>query len=229
MADFVVTTLHDELDAADTVAATADLGDLSLREALALANGDGATADTITFAAGLSGGTLFLANGELTIDTDGIIVDGDIDGDGTADIVIDADSSVLATDASSRIFNIDDGSAVTTIRATLNGLVIRDGVATDGGGIRLGTLDSLILTNTTVVGNRADKGGGIFGYGNNAITLTDSTVSGNYAGSAGGGIHSVEVSLGIGQPHLPPVTTLINSDVSNNSTAGDGGTVSYTI
>jgi CSLREA domain-containing protein len=46
MASFVVTTLADAVDAGDGV--------LSLREALVLANGNGATPDTITFAAGLA-------------------------------------------------------------------------------------------------------------------------------------------------------------------------------
>ena len=56
---------------------------LSLREALALANAD-ADADTIVFA---SAGTLTLTNGELGITTD-VTIDGDIDGNGTADITV---------------------------------------------------------------------------------------------------------------------------------------------
>ena len=59
MANFIVTTLNDELDAADTVAATANPNDLSLREALALTQENGAgVADVITFHPSLAPGTL---------------------------------------------------------------------------------------------------------------------------------------------------------------------------
>ena len=102
MANITVTTLADTVNAGDGVT--------SLREALALANGNGRDADTITFAAGLAGGTLFLTSGQqLAITTDGITIDGDIDGDGTPDITIDADSGPLANDAASRVFLIDGG------------------------------------------------------------------------------------------------------------------------
>jgi predicted outer membrane repeat protein len=215
----VVTTLDDELDAADTDLATVNLTDLSLREALALANGD-AGANTITFAAALSGGTLFLTTGqELAITTDGITVDGDIDGDGDADITIDADSAAGLDDAASRVFLINDGGAG-TIAATLNGLVIRDGNATDpftnraGGGIYVGDFDALTLTNATVSGNSAGgDGGGIGGDYRAAITLTNATVSGNSAGADGGGIGG-----GYGA-----AITLTNATVSGNSAGEHGG------
>jgi CSLREA domain-containing protein len=136
MADFIVTTLADTVDATDNV--------VSLREALALANGNGsAESDTITFDASLAGGTLFLTSGQqLAITTDRITVDGDRDGDGDPDITIDADPTGPDT-AASRVFFIDDGAA-TTISATLNGLVIRDGnVGNFGDG-------ATILDSTTV-------------------------------------------------------------------------------
>src|SRR5262245_25053222 len=87
---FTVTLLQDDqtFDGGDFAAETADGGGLTLREALGLAN-NAADADAIDFAAGLSGGTLTLAQGELTI-TQRVAVDGDINGDGVADIAIDA-------------------------------------------------------------------------------------------------------------------------------------------
>src|SRR5262245_25072253 len=112
MANYTVTTLADTVDGGDGV--------LSLREALALANGNGNASDTITFAPGLAGGTLFLTNGELTISTDAITIDGDINGNGTPDITISADSALGANDATTRVLTIDD-NAGTTIAATLNG------------------------------------------------------------------------------------------------------------
>jgi hypothetical protein len=242
----VVTTLDDELDAADTNLATVNLADLSLREALALANDDPTAGDTITFAAALSGGRLFMSQDqELAITTDGISIDGDIDGDGDADITIDADSAAGLDDAVSRVFLIDDGNDATTISATLNGLVIRDGNAPGafpagaGGGIFVGQADALTLTNATVSGNSAGfVGGGIFGNPNSSITLTNATVSGNSANYGGGifGFTGSSITLtnatlsgnsanyggGILGGYNNPIT-LTNSTVTGNSAGGDGG------
>ena len=82
MATFTVTTLLDE--AFDGSGDASDGAGLSLREALGLANANGAAeADEITFAAGLAGGTLFLTSKqELAITTNGITVNGDTNGDG---------------------------------------------------------------------------------------------------------------------------------------------------
>jgi predicted outer membrane repeat protein len=205
MANYIVTTLADVEDGSDGV--------LSLREALALANGN-AESDDVTFAAALAGGTLFLTNGQLSITTDGISVDGDIDGNGTADITIDADSAAGLNDAASRIFFISDGS-VDTISAALTGLAIQDGsVVGDGGGIYVGRSDVLTLTNVTVSGNSAgENGGGIFGYAGAGIVLTNATVSGNSAGEDGGGIYA----------DTGTATTLTNTTVTGNSAGEDGG------
>src|SRR5262245_51440116 len=109
MANITVTTLADTVNAADSV--------LSLREALALANGNGsAESDTITFAPALAGGTLFLTtHQQLAITTDGVTVDGDIDHNGTPDITISADSFLGANDATSRVFLVSDGGAYTGV------------------------------------------------------------------------------------------------------------------
>jgi hypothetical protein len=83
MAEFTVTTLADETFEGSETPAAPDGNGLSLREALGLANANGAAEpDTIKFDASLAGGVLFLQSGELTITTDGITIDGDIDGDG---------------------------------------------------------------------------------------------------------------------------------------------------
>ena len=61
----------------DTTADTVDAGDgvLSLREALALADADRATADTIEFAAAVQGQTIVLAGSQLTVNSD-VTIDG---------------------------------------------------------------------------------------------------------------------------------------------------------
>jgi hypothetical protein len=151
----VVDTLDDEDAATTDLATEADDGDgLSLREALAIANAN-ADFNAITFDASLSGGTLFLISGQrLSITTDGVTIDGDIDGDGTADITVDADSADGLDDAASRVFFISDNNNATTISAALNGLVIRDGKAAggSGGGIYIGQADGLCADQLHPVG-----------------------------------------------------------------------------
>jgi len=105
-----------------TVTNLNDNGAGSLRDALSLAH----TGDTIQFAPGLAGGTLVLTNGELDVTTN-LTINGDLDGNGTPDITIDAGGA-------SRVFN-EGGFGLS---ATLDGLVIRDGSATFGGGIAVG-------------------------------------------------------------------------------------------
>ena len=196
MADYVVTTLVDENDGGDGGT------DLSLREALALANGDPGF-DTITFDASLAGQTIVLANGQLTISAD-VIINGDIDGDRGADITVSGNNA-------SRVFHIEDGNAATTIAAELKGLVIRDGLAVVGGGIALGVAEQLLLTNSTVSGNRAEDGAGIYNSPNATVTLLDTTLSGNRAEFNGGGIFSYGTIL------------LINATVSGNMAEGNSG------
>jgi hypothetical protein len=216
MAIYTVTTLVDENDGG------AGGTGLSLREALALANATPADADTITFAAGLAGGTLFLTTGQqLAITTDGITIDGDIVGDSGADITISADSADGANDALSRVLLIDGAG---TIAATLNGLAIRDGSelgfgpgpAGLGGGIYVGSADALILTNSSVAGNSTSfHGAGVYGSGGAAITLVNSTVFGNSAGGNGGGV----------QGYTGSAITLVNSTIAGNYAGGNGGGV----
>ena len=199
MANFTVTTLSDE--ASDT--------GLSLREAIGLANTN-ATDDTITFASDLAGGTVFLTQGQLGI-VRNLIIDGDIDNDGTADITISADSVAGADDATSRVMEITDGSN-TTVSVTLDGLVIRDGRATFGAGISISQEEALTLINSALLDNDAGSfGGGIIGSEGSSITLINSTLAGNTAGSSGGGMIA------------GAAITLINSTVSDNSAGFNGG------
>src|SRR5262249_21345592 len=110
--------------------------------------------DTITFASYLAGGTLVLTGGELDI-TKNLTIEGDVDHNGAPDITISGNNA-------SRVF--DEGGF--GLSATLDGLIIRDGSATLGGGIEVGTADTLTLKNSQVTGNQASvSGGGIYGGG----------------------------------------------------------------
>ena len=115
MAYLTVTTPFDVVAPGD--------GQLSLREALTLANASDAP-DTIRFSAAVVGKTLVLTGGRLTINND-ITIDGN-NGGAAAQTTIDANQA-------SRVLSIT-GSGT---EAMLNGWVITNGHITDddGGGI----------------------------------------------------------------------------------------------
>ncbi|MGV3680222.1 MAG: DUF4347 domain-containing protein, partial [Acidovorax sp.] len=152
-----------------TVTTGADSGAGSLRQAIASAT----AGDTITFSAV---STVTLASGELVINKN-LIIDGDLDNNGTADVTIDANYT-------SRVLSITTGSTV-----TLDGLVITHGslsgvggnggtLSTDGGnalGAGISNAGTLTINNTSVTANGAGGGGGGAG------------VTNVYVGGGGGG------------------------------------------
>ena len=190
MATYTVDTKADIVDAGD--------GRLSLREALALADADPATADTILFAPAVQGRTIRLAGSQLTVNSDVTI-------DGGSGVTIDAHGK-------SRVLLVQgEGTDVALAHLTVTG-GRTTGSDEDGGGIRADFYTTLALDHATVSGNRTAGdyagGGGIAGF---SVTLTDSTVSGNRTGgdhAEGGGIDGFYV-------------TLTNSTVSDNRTAGE--------
>ena len=229
---FEVTTADDELDDLDglgtvTLENFGGLEDLSLREALALANLVPFTADTITFAntpgeAFEGGGTIRLSQdlGELVIASD-VTIDGDLDDDGAPDVTVTGDTrgdDATTTDplgnTISDFFNNNNGSdnvnvpalKLTNGMSTIDGLVIT-GV---GGGVYVSKDAAVSIIHSSVSGNHTRSGGGIRNDGN--LTLADSVVSGNYS-PYGGGIYNSGTA------------TLIHTTVSDNTclTGGGGG------
>ena len=235
--NYVVDNLVDENDG------NFDPGDLSLREALSLANFN-PVANTITFDGSLDGGTILLDNGlgELAV-TDSVSIDaGSLTGGLTIDAANGPDGN-FATGDGVRIFKIDDGTGtridVEIVALTLTGGdVAGDGGAifsvenltmtastiagnattggTDGGGI-FSSSGNLTVIGSTISGNKVfGSGGGIFkSFGN--MTITDSTISDNMATQEGGGIHSSSTLVS-------QITTISNSTISGNKTfQSDGG------
>ncbi|MFW5642318.1 MAG: choice-of-anchor Q domain-containing protein, partial [Roseicyclus sp.] len=222
---------------------TNDSGAGSLRQAILDANASantGGDPDQIVFAASLAGAAIRLGSTLPTI-IEALTISGDVDGNGSADILITGDVdgddatdargvTLLATTAEADLADnvrLMDATAA----LTLDGLILTGGRATSdspvsgeaaGGAVR--ALGDLTLTNVTVAGNSTAGlfawGGGVSG---STVTLTNSTVRGNSTAgtnSQGGGIFGYET------------VTLTNSTVSGNSTAGDnsaGGGVSGTI
>jgi predicted outer membrane repeat protein len=183
-------------------------GDLSLREAIELANlypgADIIHFDPMLTADGQA--KILLTGGELAI-SDALA----IDGPGADLLTIDAQQQ-------SRIFDI----TATTGDCTIDGLTLTggkvigfvDGLATyNGGAIRsvttgLLTLDKLIVTANSTA-NSGLTGGGVFAKGD--LVLNQCTVSGNTSMGNGGGVF------------LGGDLTAVGSTVSNNSSIRYGG------
>ncbi len=205
----VVVTLVSAL----TVTNLADTGVGSLRKVLEYAAMKPG-ADTVTFDPALSGGTIRLASailvsdaGGVTIDASalpsGLTIDGDTDGNGTAD---------------TQLFTIASGSA------SMTGLSLRHGAGISVGAIS--NLATLTLTRCALSDNSAGisgSGGAIFNSGN--LTLTHCTLSRNNAGAGGAIFHSS------GTLTLTHCTVSGNdSGGSSGAISGSAGmTLSYTI
>jgi len=151
--NLVVNTLADENDGDYSV------GDLSLREAIGLANGSSG-ADTIMFAAALTASgpvAIRLSRGELRI-LDTVTISGpgvtlltvDASGnDPTPDSTLD-DGDVTNDGDGSRVFNIDDGTN-TLLTVSIAGLTLEGGdVRGDGGAIF--SRENLSVTDSTISG-----------------------------------------------------------------------------
>ncbi len=177
-----------------------DATECTLREAISAANLNGQS-DTIGFDSSLSGQEIELsaAAGGFDIQNDSPEEDLTIDGPGAGDLAVDGNGQV-------RPFEI--GSVV---KATIEGLTIKNGfAATYGGGISNSSISgTLTLANSTISGNSSSNyGGGIYNIG--TMTVTNSTISGNSA-PLGGGIRS------------DGTMTVTNSTISGNSTSSAGG------
>ena len=216
----VVDTLLDENDGDYTA------GDLSLREAIGLANGS-IGSDAITFDAQLSGQTILLTKGDLSI-VEGLTVDA-LSSVGA--LVIDASASDPTPDVKqgdgSRIFAIDadfrDDNDV--IDVVLSGLHLTGGDV-DGNGGAIDSEDNLELVEVTIDGNFATGNGGGVDVSNSDATLlvTGSTISRNIAGiGSGGGIqpHGFSTRGGGGIRLRSADATILNSTISGNRTVGD--------
>ncbi len=195
----VVTTLNDVV---------ANDGQLSLREAVALANA-GAGADVITFADGLSGTITLTSSMDLTSD---ITIDGDTNGDNQADITLSGGNAVgifyqsgSTTDVQLKSVNLINGNA------TFASIFGPGGFA---GGAIYATGGTLTFEDSTVSGNHAERGGGIYTKSTD-LKILSSLLADNSA--LGGG--AIQVS-GLGAAKS---ATVVNSTLTGNASAGFGG------
>ncbi|MEM9280793.1 MAG: choice-of-anchor Q domain-containing protein [Verrucomicrobiota bacterium] len=165
----------------------------TLREAINQANGN-AGPDAIGFAADLSGDVIVLNQGELAVSDDLVINASNL-----------AEPPVIDADESSRVVNLSGGSL------TLDGLTLRNGVATGNGGGVNTTSGAVSLINSTISSCSAETSGGGISSDSGAVSLLNSTVSNcsaenGSAAASGGGIYSNSGAVSI-----------TNSTVSGNS------------
>jgi hypothetical protein len=193
--ELIVSTLQDENDGDFSA------GDLSLREAIALAESD----ETITFDSNLSGGSIVLSQGELSIDRSL-----NIDGLGANNLTIDGNNSF-------RIFLVDDGNPDARANVSVSGLTIKNGYSfdssieyLDGGGFL--NRENLTVSDSALVGNRAGNGGAIFNTGNlqlknSLVTQSDGTGPINNDG----GVVSI-VNSTFAKNNVPGVSAIVNNN-----------------
>ena len=172
------------------VTSDADYGEGTLRQSVV----DAATGDLITFAPDLSGHTILLKSGQLTL---------------IKDLTIDASSLpagiILDGNHASRIFDVPR-----RVSATLKGMVLTNGFTDRGGAIQ--NLGYLQMTDCSVCGCQATvNGGGIYTL-ESPLIMTGCTVAGNQAGRGGGLWAGLSANL-----------YLTNSTIANTQALGDGG------
>lgn len=170
---------------------TNDYGPGSFRDALASA------APLIVFTNTLSGQTIHLTNGQLTISNSVGINAGNL----SAGIIIDAGGAA-------RVLEITAGKSV-----VFDSLTITNGNADAGGGILVDDDVKVTLTNCVVTGNVAGSGGGISISTNGVVTIDRCTFSSNASISGSGG----------GVAQFSGVLTVNNSTASYNTSDENGG------
>ena len=204
--DFVVTTTDEHSDGLCGIA------DCTLIEALDASNAN-ASANTITFAPGVSG-TIFTSFGPGRSITHPLM----IIGPGARTLTIDGKGS-------RRIFNIQAGAGSVTISGLrlANGKAVAGAFPNGSGGAILNAA-SLTLTDCTLIGNTSDVHGGAIlnngsSSGNATLTLNNCTLTGNSSTASAGAIFN----LGAASGHA--TLNLTNCTLNQNSASQYGGAI----
>ncbi|MHC4874901.1 MAG: choice-of-anchor Q domain-containing protein [Planctomycetota bacterium] len=196
-------------------------GNLSLREAVRLANESVDLGETISFDAALNGTTIALTGSELPVLYPVII-----NGPGAGLLTIDAGDL-------SRVFNVDDSTG-TSIAVSISGLTLTRGMSDgDGGAIR--NNETLTLADLVITASSAASGGGVFNSG--VLTVNDSTLSNNLA-QYGGGIVDALATLNVNRSTIADnvatvqgagirigrtTAVITDSAILRNTVTGEGG------
>jgi hypothetical protein len=219
-------------------------GEVTLREAIHAAELDasvdgsaaGSGADTIQFAANLSGAVNLLLVGDVTIDLSAFAI--------TTDITIRGNAAGISIERSAigpemRLFRVAPSGSLTLESITLAGGLLRGAlgmVPNAGGEARGGAIfnqGTLEVVASTLVGNAARggdavgsgsggsaKGGAIYNDGG-TVSIVNATLSGNVAQSGSGA--STPPSFAAGIYSQNGTLAIDNSTITNNTAAAGRG------
>jgi hypothetical protein len=180
-------------------------GDLSLREALALA-AERPGSDTIVFAADLAGGTIALgAAGTLPIDSD-VAIHGIPDASATPGV--DERISISGKGACGVV------TVAPSVTAELHSLVLTQGNAANGAGLRIDSGADVQIADMKISANAATgHGGGVYVQGA-SVSLVRCEIADNTTALAGGGLYGSEANTTI---------TIAGCSINNNTSTDGGG------
>ncbi len=156
-----------------------EAGDLSLREAIGLANAT-SSVDTITFAAALDGSSLELTTvGDRSAGPSAFLITSEITIAGSAGGITLSGATAVEE---MRLFNVASGGNLTLRQLTLSGGIAHGGNGADGA--------------ASGGGGAAGLGGAIFNQG--TLTIERSTLTGNLAQGGNGGRRNVGANINYG-------------------------------
>lgn len=171
----------------------------------------GGTSSTIAFDASLIGSTITITQA-YSFSGNTLVIDGDVNGDGTADITLQSDGT------NHRFFSLSGTAAI-----TLKNLQVENFSNTSDGGVIQISTGTVTIENCLVRNNTGRSGGVIHienGFGTGDANISKSIFSGNSATSFGGVIYQASF--------LSSIHTVIeNSLFFNNSAPNSNGGVAY--
>ena len=206
--DFGAYEFSDHLLVVNTVADEVDgdysYGNMSLREAIQLAN-ESPFHERIEFDASLLSGRTIVLTDEILISDDLTIVG------------LGADQLTLDGNGDSRIFRINYGSLSTKISVDISGLTFTNGAAATGGAIY--SRETLSISDSVFTGNSATlAGGAIFNFSGD-LSVVNSKLIGNTTGT------SEDEGSGAAISHSSGVLTIDASEFTDNTALGAGGAI----
>ncbi|MEM8678237.1 MAG: choice-of-anchor Q domain-containing protein [Planctomycetota bacterium] len=175
-------------------------GDLSLREAIGLAENKGGSVFFETGGVFSTPQTITLTLGELPISSTVSIV-----GPGPSLLTIDGNHE-------SRLFELDDDTPM-LLDVSLSGMTLAHGQDTSGGAIL--NRENLTMVDVVIAGNTASVDGGGIDHASGMLTVIDSILSNNSAAGLGGAIATAA-----------GVLELLRTTVSDNDSMRGGGIAS---
>ena len=210
-ATYTVTTTADSNDGSCTPALC------SLRDAIAAANGNG-TADTISFASGVTG-TIDLGSVLDITTTNGLWINGP-----------GASALTISGQGSSGVLKLVNSAPFFAPNANvITGLTLTDGMTSDpGGAVSSQTFEPLLLIHDVISNSTSTNtdseggGGGVFTQGPTEIVA--STVSGNTAAHGGGVETNPKYNNGTTTPKYGLPMLIQNSTISGNHAVDTNGT-----